>query len=125
MGKYKDLGSAVRTSFLLLLTGLFYGSAFAAPPTPPDLFVSIDGAKVYLTWNAVDRADGYTLLYAPYPSAEPIYSLDLGNSTIISEELPVGSAFYVALESYNADGVDGYSNIENFDIRGWEKNACN
>ncbi len=103
-----------RKAFCGVLIILLCGSALAAPPEPPNLCVSTKGNTVSLNWYPVESAAGYELYYAPYPDATPISSLDLGNTTIISEELPLGSAYFVALKSYNASGASNYSNVGQF-----------
>ena len=85
-------------------------------PVSPVATVSIEGTKVTLTWNSVPGAEGYNLVYAPYPYTGPetIGSFDLGNTTSLSVDLWQGAAFYVALEAYDSDSVSEYSNIELF-----------
>ncbi|MFW5443177.1 MAG: ELWxxDGT repeat protein [Methylococcaceae bacterium] len=85
-------------------------------PASPVAIVSIDETKVTLTWNSVSGAEGYNLVYAPYPYAGPetISSFDLENTTSLSVDLWQGAAFYVAIEAYNSDSVSEYSNIELF-----------
>ena len=94
------------------------GGAFAAAPQPPVLTVATDALQVTLSWAAVNGADGYRLAYAPYPYSGPesIATLDLGSELSLSTVLPAGSAFYVALTSYNAEGESAYSNIEQFTL---------
>ena len=86
--------------------------------TAPTLTVTISGTTVSLSWTAVTDATGYTLYYAPYPYTGPdsINSLDMGNRTGISANLPDGAAFYVAVEARNSTGSSGYSNIEYFAV---------
>ena len=55
--------------------------------------------------------------YAPYPNAEHIGTIDLGNVQLIYVDLPVDSAFYIAMQNYNTSGLSGYSNIESFQIK--------
>ena len=81
--------------------------------TTPVLTVSASGSTVTASWTAVPGAIGYTLYYAPYPNADPIKSLDLGNQTGFSVSLP-NSAFYIAVQAYNNQTTSGYSNIGNF-----------
>ncbi len=81
--------------------------------TTPVLTVSASGSTVTASWTAVPGAIGYTLYYAPYPGADPIKSLDLGNQTGFSVSLP-NSAFYIAIQAYDNRTTSGYSNIGNF-----------
>lgn len=82
------------------------------------LSISIDGSLVSIQWTAVAGATGYTLYYAPYPDQEPISALDMGAERSISGELPSGSAFYVAIEAYDANGpLPGLSNVEVFMVQ--------
>ena len=81
-------------------------------PTTSALSIVVNGTNVTLSWTAASTATGYRLYYAPYPAQSPVSSLDLGASLNVTGELPVGSAFYVAVEPYNADGSLAVSNVE-------------
>ncbi|MEA3544996.1 MAG: hypothetical protein U9R69_07230, partial [Thermodesulfobacteriota bacterium] len=83
-------------------------------PTPPSLTVATSGTSLNLDWNDVSGADSYTLYYAPYPSASPIYSLGMETNTSLAVELPIGTSFYVATTATNVAGESNYSNIEHF-----------
>ena len=85
-----------------------------AVPTKPTLGVETSGTTVSLSWTSVAGAEGYTLYYAPYPKADPIGNIPMGDKTSMSASLPDGSAFYVALQAYNSFGNSGYSNIDHF-----------
>lgn len=84
---------------------------------PPTLQLSLTGNRVDLNWNSPTTISGYRLNYAPYPQAQVIYSLDMNRLTSYSVELGTGSAFYVAITSYQDNCLSGYSNIENFTIK--------
>lgn len=95
-------------------TSVASGGGGTEPPAPTNSTVSVavNGTSVAITWTEATDATGYTLYYAPYPSQAPISSLDMGSQLNITGELPVGSAFYVAIQPYNASGSLPLSNIE-------------
>jgi hypothetical protein len=69
-------------------------------------------STVVATWNKVPGFNSYTLYYAPYPDADPIYTLDLGDIDSISADLPEGAAYYLAIQP-RSDGAPGpLSNVE-------------
>jgi len=98
----------VMTCVLLLLIS---GTAIAQPQ-PPVLSVT-NGSWVYLSWNEVTGATGYTLTYAPMPYTDPasLVSVDMGTRKSVSGELPAGAAFYVAIQSRDNTGISQYSNV--------------
>ena len=102
------------TLCLFLATFLVGGVALALEA--PVLTVTTSGTTVSLSWTSVAGAEEYTLYYAPYPKADPIGNITLGDKTSMSASLPDGSAFYVALQAYDGVGSSGYSNIEYFII---------
>jgi len=87
-----------------------------APPVAPTLTLSVYGTMVVVLWSSVPGAVGYTLSYAPYPSVEKIWTIDMGTQTGIFVNLSSGAAFYVAVQAYNSAGSSGYSNIMYFII---------
>ncbi len=89
----------------------------AAIPQVPTLTLTMEGSRVSISWTAVPDADGYTLLYAPYPDAVIIGQFDMGNQTGIPTFEAAGMAFYVAVQAYNSKGESGLSNIDWFDLR--------
>lgn len=103
---------ALVAAISLGLTGL---PAFSAPQQP-GIVITVEGTNVTAFWNPVIGASGYTLYYAPFPSYSPIGSLDMNNSTDITVNLPVGSAFAVAVKAKDAGGESDYSNIESFTV---------
>lgn len=107
---------AVVAVFVVVL--LWVSSASAALPPPTTLRLSFANDQITAFWHAVNGASGYRLLYAPYPNAEFIGEVDLGDSTHLSLRLPLGAAFYVAVRPYNAEGVGWFSNIEAFEFTG-------
>jgi len=56
------------------------------------------------------------LYYAPYPAQTPVASVDLGAALSVSEVLPVGSAYYLAVQAHNGTGSSDISNIGQFSI---------
>lgn len=86
-------------------------------PSPASLKLSINGNIVSARWNTVNKASGYHLSYAPYPEAQTIYSINMGQTTHFSAKLKKGSAYYVAISSYNDNCLSDYSNIEHFIIK--------
>ena len=105
-------------------------AAFIAEHAPDATFVNVDaatpgialavatsGTQLTISWNAYEGATGYIFYYAPYPALDTVGSLDVGANLSISGELPVGSAFYVAVQPYNAEGnINVFSNVANFTI---------
>jgi|GEM_PF-4451305 len=91
-------------------------SPSTALPGAPLISVNVSGLYASVTWPVVNNATSYQFFYAPYPQADPIYSMDLGNQNSISAALWSGAAYYVAAQSVNAAGNSEYSNIEYFII---------
>ncbi len=99
---------------LILLFGILSTTVVLARPQPPRLHVNTDGITVQLHWTPVADAQGYLLLYAPYPyqGPETIGSIDLGNQTEFSAQLWQGAAYYAAIQAYDAQGEKSeFSNI--------------
>jgi hypothetical protein len=92
--------------------------SFMIPPVlpAPTLSKSTTGNTVFLTWTEIQGASGYILYYAPYPFASPILSADMGNVTSFFAMLPAGSAYYIAIQAYDARGRSNFSNVESFTI---------
>ncbi len=84
---------------------------------PVSLKLNIDGNIVSANWSAINNISGYRLNYAPYPEALSIDSIDMNQSTNYSVKLKTGSAYYVAISSYNTNCLSDYSNIEHFSIK--------
>ena len=99
----------------VFLAGFMVGGVALALEAPT-LTVTTSGTTVSLSWTSVAGATGYTLYYAPYPKADPIGNITLGDKTSMSASLPDGSAFYVALQAYDGAGSSGYSNIAHFTL---------
>lgn len=94
-----------------LLLSLCAAPTGAAPPAAPAMNITTAGQRVSVSWTPVVGAEGYVLYYAPYPSADPIGSADMGTSTSLTVDLPPGAAYYAAVRARNADGESDYSNI--------------
>lgn len=119
-------------SAVLLLVLLCVGTAPGrenpgqrAPLSSPTLTVQIEGLQLTLSWGSVDPVAGYNLFYAPYPDAAPVSMVDMGNKTVISGLLVEGSAFYVAIQSYDNAGNTAYSDIEHFTMAGLKHGTGN
>ena len=82
----------------------------------PVLRLSTAGYRVMLDWPAVAGAVGYTLYYAPFPDAESVGSVDLGDELRVSATLPQGAAFYVAVQAHDLQTGGPLSNIEHFTL---------
>lgn len=82
------------------------------PPTR--LTSQVEGQRVTLSWESIDGAIGFFLLYAPWPLPDPltIGSIDMGTLTLISASAPHGFSYLCAIRSYNIMGMSEYSNIE-------------
>jgi len=102
------------TLCLFLATFLVGGVALALEA--PVLTVTTSGTTVSLSWTSVAGATGYTLYYAPYPKADSIRNIPMGDKTSMSASLWVGAAFYVAVQANDSVESSGYSNIEYFII---------
>jgi len=83
-------------------------------PQAPQLTLQIAGQQVTARWESVKPITGYRLNYAPYPQAEPIASIEMNQNTEFSALLETGSAFYVAINSYDNNCLSEFSNIEFF-----------
>lgn len=95
----------------------FISSTICSPeaiPATPTLDIATNGTQVTVAWSQSEKASGYRLYYAPYPAMNPIGSLDLKQNTQLAVNLPLGSAFYVAVQAYNGQCLSGYSNIGQF-----------
>ena len=88
---------------------------FALPA--PGLTVTTLGTTVTIAWTAVHEADGYTFFYAPYPDADYLGRIDVGNQTgPFTVDFEGEAAFYLMVNAYNSSGSSGLSNIEHFVI---------
>lgn len=84
--------------------------------TAPTVSVRTYRFSVTISWNRITDAKGYILYYAPYPEADYVESIDMGQTTGIQVDLHDGAAFYVAVQAYNDIGYSDYSRIEHFRI---------
>mgnify|MGYP003992975897 CR=1 FL=1 len=100
----------------ILIINLVSINTYAVSPNAPSLVLTTDNTHVQAAWSSIDDATGYLLFYAPYPQASPIGSVDMGQELGFSVDLPLGSAFYVAVQAYNSEGYSNYSNIEYFEL---------
>ncbi|MBF0231382.1 MAG: hypothetical protein HQK63_17610 [Desulfamplus sp.] len=85
-------------------------------PQTPALTITVEGNFVVISWESVPESTGYTLFYAPYPDADYIGEIDMGNQKTVSFD-GAGMAFYVAVQAYNGKGQSGFSNVGHFDLR--------
>lgn len=85
-------------------------------PTATHLQLEIDGLNITLTWNEIPGVQNYTLFYAPYPEAEIVGQVDMGNQTTFSAALWEGAALYVAIAYIDENGREIFSNIESFQL---------
>jgi hypothetical protein len=85
-------------------------------PNSPEMTISVDGNDAKAMWTTDPYARGYTFYYAPFPSADPITSFDVGLQTSIGGTLASGTSLYTAVQSANCSGDSGYSNIEVVEI---------
>ncbi len=93
-------------------------TTFGTPtPAAPVLSTTVNGQNITISWTSYSGATGYTLYYAPFPAQTPIGSLNVGSLTSLSGVLPAGSAFYVAVQPFNASGpINVFSNVRQFTI---------
>ncbi|MBF0100458.1 MAG: hypothetical protein HQK77_06070 [Desulfobacterales bacterium] len=80
------------------------------------LTVLTQGLTVSLSWDTVPNAEGYTLLYAPYPDMNPIGEIDLGNITQLSANLDSKFACYIAVRPYSIEKTEPISDIWSFQL---------
>ncbi len=102
--------------FVLLAIIAISSHSHAAGIGAPHLSVGTAGGEVQARWSEVDGADGHLLLYAPYPHGIPVQTIDMGSNHDLSIDLPMGAAFYVAIQAYDSDGRGDLSNIEFFEL---------
>ncbi len=101
--------------FIVFLLCLW--EAFAAAIPGPELHLTTSRITVTISWTEAENADGYIFYFAPYPSAYPIWQLDVGPQTgpFVLELWPE-AAFYIAVQAYGPQGPGEYSNIESFTL---------
>ncbi|NKB34393.1 MAG: trypsin-like serine protease [Pseudomonadales bacterium] len=86
-------------------------------PQGPVLSTSVSDTLVTISWTSYADAVSYILYYAPFPEQSPVEFLDLGNITMLSGELSIGSAFYVAIQPVTAQGpLEVFSNVATFSV---------
>ena len=92
--------------------GVMVSAAVAFTMTDaPVLKVSQDGATVTAEWTAVNGADGYVLVYPPYPEFQPVSVLDLGSRRSHSIRLGELDSYAMAdEEDVDGDGTSGRVN---------------
>ena len=76
----------------------------------PVLTISQVGSTVTAEWTAVDGADGYLLVYAPYPELQPTRVLGLGAGRNFSIRLGELDSYAIAVAPYRADRAGEVSN---------------
>ena len=87
-------------------------------PARPQLSLSVSGQTVSAEWTQSNKATGYHLYYAPYPSTHPNFSSrDMNRHQSLTVVLARGHSFYVAIRAYNGNCYSELSNRENFRIR--------
>ncbi|MCP4692252.1 MAG: hypothetical protein GY859_29680, partial [Desulfobacterales bacterium] len=102
--------------FFLILTASMGSAAFAGRngESSFQLNAAVEGARVTLTWDAMENAEGYNLLYTPMPmpTHPEILRYPVGNQTTLSFDLSGGVSYYAAMEAVTGSEVIGYSSIE-------------
>lgn len=87
------------------------------PPASPGFTLTTDSDNtVNLEWSATEGATGYTLYYAPYPSATTVGSIDMGTAVSFTFN-GSGYSFYVAVTANNSAGSSAYSDVLFFDLK--------
>lgn len=109
-----ESGMKFKRCFIVMVCAWFFlisGNA-SAQPEAPKLSVT-NGSWVYLSWSEVEGATGYTLTFAPMPFTDlgSLVTLDMGTQTSVWGELPVGSAYYAAVQALDSNGISELSNI--------------
>ncbi len=90
---------------------------FRCGPAAPRLTVNTLFRRLRLAWSRSPGATGYTVLYSPTEQGKPFappftHRIEVGNRHALAVTLPPGSAYFVAVQSHNAQGRGGLSNIE-------------
>lgn len=101
---------------LLSVVVFLQSQIHAQLPEPPELNVSVYGQLISITWSEVELAHSYRFYYAPYPNAEIVTDVILGPVTSLFAELPLQSAYYVAVTAITDIGESEISNVEWFTI---------
>lgn len=99
----------------------------SGPEIPPVPYIEVktSGTIVNISWNPVDESAKYIFYYAPYPYIDYVATMDMGNLTYLSLDLPEGSAFYISVKAYNTAGTSDFSNVEYFIINGPDNTFTN
>lgn len=87
-------------------------TAASAQLASPTLTVQQSGNQATARWTAVGGATSYTLYYAPYPSASPLVALDMGTARSITQTLPAGARYYLAVGANGGNASSPMSNLE-------------
>jgi hypothetical protein len=95
--------------FILLLVFLLILIAW-----PSMALERVGGSKISFAWDPSAGAEGYVLLFAPYPNAGYVGEIDVGNRTRVTFDIWEGAAFFVGIQAYNRGGRSGISNIVSF-----------
>ena len=104
-----------KTSLLLVLIFL-HSQIYAQLIEPPEINVSVYGQLVSITWSEIELAHSYRLYYAPYPDAEVVDNVILGPLVSLFAELPLQSAYYLAVTAITDAGESEISNVEWFTV---------
>ncbi|HTM57063.1 MAG TPA: FlgD immunoglobulin-like domain containing protein [Candidatus Udaeobacter sp.] len=104
------LGRIVAVSSVVLLTGLDYSLAIAAPPPTPGSFsatiVNVPAQKgVQLTWSDVAGEDGYNV----YRNGILVTTLGADVTSLFDNEYPIRGDAQYCVEAFNVDGASAQS----------------
>ncbi len=83
----------------------------------PYLSLSLENNRLHFSWGADFAVDHYRFFYAPFPSMEPVKSVDMGSTEEFSITLFPPAAYYVAVGAYDAGGILHLSPIKYFRLR--------
>jgi len=101
--------SPKKNLFVLILSFSFLLIAW-----PSAAVERVRGNAITFAWDPSTGAEGYILLFAPYPNADYVGEIDVGNRTRMSFDIWEGASFYVGIQAYNRVGRSGISNIVSF-----------
>jgi hypothetical protein len=81
-----------------------------APSAPTNLTAATSNAQVFLLWNHVPEATGYTVSRSTYSGGPYTTVTSVTYNTYMNIGLSNGMTYYYVVQAFNAGGTSGYSN---------------